>query len=76
MRRIVTSAAAALGLVLLLGWLFGPRGAAVGAAIAFLGLAWRHDNETGACLPLAVLLLLVLGVMFVLVYLLMLTAPR
>jgi len=76
MRRIVTSAAAALGLVLMLGWLFGPRGAAAGAAIAVLGLAWRHDNETGACLPLAVLLLLVVGVMFVLLYMLILTAPH
>ncbi|HEY0311457.1 MAG TPA: hypothetical protein VGC56_03085 [Allosphingosinicella sp.] len=76
MRKIVTSAAAALAFVAALAWLLGPRGAAAGAAIAFLGLAWRHDNQTGACLPLAILLLLVVGVMFVLLYMLILTAPH
>jgi hypothetical protein len=76
MRRIVTSAAAALAFVATLAWQFGPRGPAPGAAIAFLGLAWRHDNETGACLPLAVLLLIVLGVMLTVIYMLMLTAPH
>jgi hypothetical protein len=76
MRKIVTSAAAALVFVATLAWLFGPRGAAAGAAIAFLGLAWRHDNRTGACLPLAILFLIVLAVMFVLIYMLMLTAPH
>lgn len=76
MPRIVTSAAAAVALVVLLGLLFGPRGAAGGAVVGFLGIVWRHDDQSGACLPLAVLLLLVVGVMLLLMFLLIVMHPR
>jgi hypothetical protein len=76
MRRIALSVAAAIAFVAILAFLFGPRGAAAGAATAFLGLAWRHDNETGVCLPLAVLFLLVVGVLFLLLFMLILVRPH
>jgi len=59
--------------ILVLGKIFGPLGFTVGAVGSFLGLAWRYDNQTGTCLPLAVLLLLVIGVMFLLIYLMVVT---
>jgi hypothetical protein len=76
MRRFVTSVAAAIAFVAVAAWLFGPRGAAAGAALAFLGVVWRHDNQSGACLPLAVLMLIVLGVMAFLMVMLVIVAPR
>jgi hypothetical protein len=75
MGRIVTSAAA-IALVALAAWLLGPRGAAAAVALAFLVVVWRHDNESGACLPLAVLLLLAVVAMVLLIFMLMLIAPR
>ena len=59
-----------------LALLFGPRGLAIGLAGAFLFLAWRYDNRTGTCLPLAILLLLVLGVLLLLIYLLLMMHGR
>jgi len=76
MRKLVTSLAAAAAFVAVAAWLFGPRGVAAGAALAFLGVVWRHDNHSGACLPLAVLLLIVLGVMVFLMVMLTIVAPR
>lgn len=76
MRRIALSVAAAIAFVAILALLFGRRGAAVGAAVAFLGVAWRHDNQAGVCLPFAVLLLLVVGVMVLLMVMLLIVAPR
>jgi hypothetical protein len=58
------------------GEFFGARGWAAGAAIALLWLAWRHDNEVGVCLPLAILFLIALAVMCLLIYLMLLTHPR
>jgi hypothetical protein len=58
------------------GELLGPKGWAAGAAIALLWLAWRHDNEVGVCLPLAILSLIVIAVMCLLIYLMMVTHPR
>jgi hypothetical protein len=55
------------------GYLFGPRGLAAASALALLWLAWRHDNEVGVCLPLAILFLIVLGVMCLLLYLMVIT---
>jgi hypothetical protein len=56
--------------------LFGARGWAAGGVIALLWLAWRHDNEVGACLPLTILFLIVVAVLCLLIYLMLLTHLR
>lgn len=56
-------------------YMFGPRGLAAAAALALLWFAWRHDNDVGVCLPLAMLFLIAAGVMGLLLYLLMVTRP-
>ena len=50
---------------------FGPRGYAAGTVFSILFVAWRHDNEVGVLLPLAVLFVIMLLVMFLLIYLMM-----
>ena len=70
-RRIIVSVVVCACVVLAAGYLFGPRGLAAASAIALLWLAWRHDNEVGVCLPLAVLFLIVIGVMCLLLYLML-----
>jgi hypothetical protein len=54
---------------MLLPSLLGRSGAILVVVLALPWLAWRYDNETGAFLPLAVLLLLVLGVLALLLFL-------
>jgi hypothetical protein len=54
-------------------YLFGPRGFAAGSALTLLWLAWRHDNDVGVFVPLAVLFLIVVAVMGLLLYLLMIS---
>jgi hypothetical protein len=39
-------------------------------------LAWQHDNEVGACLPLTILFLIVVAVLCLLIYLMLLTHLR
>lgn len=75
-RRVLISIGVCAMLLPAAAYLFGPRGLLVAAAIALLWLAWRHDNEVGVCLPLAVLLLIVIGVMCLLLYLMLITHPR
>jgi hypothetical protein len=58
------------------GELLGPKGWAGAGVIAFVWAAWRHDNEVGVCLPLAILFLIVIAVMCLLIYLMLLTHPR
>ena len=58
------------------GYAFGPRGLALAAAVALLWVAWRHDNQVGVCLPLALLFLILIGVMCLLLYLMTITHPR
>lgn len=41
-----------------------------------LWIAWRHDNEVGVCLPLAILFLIVIAVMCLLIYLMLIAHPR
>jgi len=74
-RALVSMLACAI-LLTAAGYLFGPRGLAVSAALGLLWLAWRHDNEVGVCLPLAVLFLIVVAVMCLLLYLMLITHPR
>jgi hypothetical protein len=46
------------------GWVaFGGAGAATSLLVGFPVAAWRHDNEVGACFPLAVLLVIVILIM-------------
>ena len=71
--RIVVSILVSAVFVAVVGELFGPRGSAVGGAIALLWLASRHDNEVGVCLPLAILFLIVIAVLCLLIYLILLT---
>jgi hypothetical protein len=74
--RIAVSILVCAVVVAVAGELFGPRGWAGAGVIALLWLAWRHDNEVGVCLPLAVLFLIVIAVMCLLIYLMLLTRPR
>jgi hypothetical protein len=71
--RIAVTIIVAAIVITLSGELFGPKGWAAGAAAALLWIAWRHDNEVGVCLPLAVLFLIVVAVLCLLIYLIMLT---
>ncbi|MGZ2411762.1 apolipoprotein N-acyltransferase [Sphingomonas sp. F9_3S_D5_B_2] len=74
--RVIVSVVACAIALPAAGYLFGPRGLAIAAALALLWLAWRHDNEVGVCLPLAVLFLIVIGVMGLLLYLMLITHQR
>jgi hypothetical protein len=53
----------------LLAWMFGGLGLLIAGVTALPWLAWRYDNQTGAFLPLAVLLLLVVAVLGLLLFL-------
>ena len=70
-KRIATSALYALAIFAGLGLTFGPKGYAAGTIISILFLAWRHDNDVGVVLPLAMLFVIILLVMFLLIYLMM-----
>ena len=74
--RLGVSVLGSAVLTLAAGESFGARGWAVGAAVALLWLAWRHDNEVGVCLPLAILFLIVIAVLCLLVYLMLVTHQR
>jgi MFS family permease len=74
-KRFVVSAVYALAIVAGLGWSFGPRGLLVGLMIALLLVAWRHDNNVGLLVPLAVLLIITILVMFLIFYLLAVIHP-
>jgi hypothetical protein len=76
LRRLAVSLAAAVAATAASAWLFGPRGLLAGGIAAFLWLAWRHDNRVGACLPIAVLLVIVLCVILVLFSLVLIIHPR
>jgi len=55
--------------IALLAWSLGRPGIWLAGLASLPWLAWRYDNETGAFFPLAVLLLLVLGVLGLLLFL-------
>jgi hypothetical protein len=55
--------------LILLMWSVGRPGILLAGLGALPWLAWRYDNETGAFLPLAVLLLFVFAVLALLLFL-------
>jgi hypothetical protein len=73
--RLIVSILVCAGFIIASGALFAARGWAAGAAISLLWIAWRHDNEVGVCLPLAILILIVISVMCLLIYLMLVTHP-
>ncbi len=72
--RFLLSLAYAAAIVGGLSWAWGPRGLLAGLALALLLLAWRHDNNVGFLLPLAVLVIITIGVILLLFYLLIIMA--
>ena len=54
---------------IVLSFLLGRPGLLISGLSALPWLAWRYDNETGAFLPLVVLLLLVLAVLGLVLFL-------
>jgi hypothetical protein len=75
-RRIIVSVVVCAFALPAAGYLLGPRGLVAASAVGLLWLAWRHDNEVGVCLPLAVLFLIVIGVMCLLLYLMLIMNQR
>ena len=69
LKRFAVSIAAAATLILASGLAFGAAGYAGASAVAFLGLAWRHDTQLGTCFPLAVLFLMAIAVLLLLFFL-------
>ena len=68
MRGWPLSLGLAVAFILVIAQLLGPLGFIGASAVAFLAVVWRHDNDLGTCLPLAVLFLIALGILaFVLV---------
>jgi hypothetical protein len=55
--------------LLFLVWSLGRSGILLSGLTALPWLAWRYDNETGAFLPLAVLLLFAFAVLALLLFL-------
>ena len=53
--------------------MFGPIGLLIAAAISFIGIAVRHDNDLGTCLPFALLFLLIVGILALLMVLMGIT---
>ena len=50
-----------------LGWLaLGRAGVAASLLLSFPIAAWRHDNQAGACFPLALILVVVILILVVL----------
>lgn len=74
--RMLTSIAVAAGGTAIAGLVFGPIGGVAAAVAAILWAAWRHDNDLGTCLPLAVLVLLVIGMLALLMFLTAIDRPR
>jgi hypothetical protein len=72
-KRFALSALYVLAIIAGLGLIFGPRGYAAGIIVSILFFTWRHDNAVGAFLPLAFLFVITLLVMFLLIYLMMIT---
>ena len=68
-RRWAESLGAALLLAFASGLLFGALGVIAALLVAMLVIAVRHDNDLGYCLPLAILVLLILGVLTLLLVL-------
>lgn len=62
----------AIGLLLAaIGWsVLGGAGAAASLLFSFPIAAWRHDNQVGACFPLAIILVIVALILIVLLALL------
>jgi hypothetical protein len=75
-RRLLVSLVAAGVAIAVAGMVAGPIGYAAAAALSLLVVAWRHDNAAGTCLPLAMLVLITIGVMLFLFRLLIVIHPR
>ena len=76
LRRVAASlggSAVAIGLGTLM---FGPWGLAVTTVLAILAIAWRHDNQVGACFPLVLLGMIVVTVLVLLITLLAMIQAR
>lgn len=73
MKRWLVSIGLALLFTSLAGLIFGPLAALAAGAFSFLAVVARHDNRAGTCLPLAVLLVLILGVCVLLLALMAVT---
>jgi hypothetical protein len=74
-RRLAVSLGGAVLCVTLAGYVLGPRGLAA-AAGSLLVVAWRHDNDAGTCLPLALLFLLTIAVVLLLFFMLITVRPH
>jgi hypothetical protein len=72
--RPLVSLASAAVIVAASSWVWGPRGLLAGMALGLLLIAWRHDNNVGVLLPLAILVIITIGVMLLLFNLLVLVA--
>jgi hypothetical protein len=65
--RVAATLAIALALAFC-GWLaFGRAGIAASLLVSFPVAAWRHDNQVGACFPLALILVIVILILVVLI---------
>lgn len=73
--RRIASLVGAGAVVAFAAILTGPAGSVAAAAMALLVVVWRHDNNLGTCLPLAVLFLLICGVLALLIVLMRVTHP-
>lgn len=75
-KRLALTAAIVASGIAVAGHGFGARGLVAAVAFGLLFAAWRHDNDTGTCLILAMLFLITCAVMLVLFYLLLVTHLR
>lgn len=73
--RLFLSIAYVIFIIAGLSFAIGPPGLAVGIICSILFVAWRHDNAVGFFLPLAALFIITVLVLFLLIYLLVITHP-
>ena len=66
-RKLALSLPLAIGTTLIAGRLLGPMALLISSAVAFLALAWWHDNDLGSCLSLAVLVVIAFAVLLMLI---------
>ena len=69
LRYSLASIAPLVAAAIVLIWSIDRPGILVSGLAALPWLAWRYDNQTGAFLPLAILLLVVVGVLGLLLFL-------
>ena len=69
---VLASLLGPLAITLLGSWL-GAVGLLGGMVVAPLLIAWRYDNQVGACFPLVLLFMIILTVLGLLLYLILVT---